>query len=60
MNVVIEKLVMPGVYLVSDSLGRQFRVQSSSLWRVGQRVLVLNGNVVGPSNRPPIVTRVEV
>ncbi len=46
-----------GVYVVSDELQRKYRVRGDDSYRVGDSVLVLDGNIIGKSN---IKTNVKV
>ena len=47
MTVVITKLVSSGVYIVSDSVGRNYRVYSSAKYKIGDSVSVINNQIVG-------------
>lgn len=46
----VDRVATPGVYLVRDQVGRMHRAQSAELWRRGDRVTVINGQIVARAN----------
>jgi hypothetical protein len=49
----VEAVVQPGVYLVRDARGNRHRAASVTLYRKGERVLVIDGMLIGPAGKPP-------
>ena len=60
MTVIITKLVSSGVYIVSDSVGRNYRVYSSAKYKIGDSVSVINNQIVGYSGVKSSVKIFEV
>jgi hypothetical protein len=56
----VEAVVQPGVYLVRDAKGYRHRAASVTLYRKGERVLVIDGMLIGPAGKPPESTIYEV
>jgi len=43
--------LMPGWWIVEDTRGRRYRAASDALWRKGDMVAVVGGQIVGRSGR---------
>ncbi len=43
----ILRAIMPGWWIVQDSQGRKYRAASSELWRKGDQVVMVGGQIVG-------------
>ena len=56
---IIQALV-PGWWIVQDSQGRKYRAASSELWRKGDQVVMVGGQIVGRAGtqREPVVYRI--
>lgn len=49
----IDRALTPGVYLVRDRISRITRAESPVLYRRGDRVTVINGQIVGLAGNQP-------
>jgi hypothetical protein len=56
----IEGNILPGVWSVSDSSGRIFRVESDAFWRPGETVVVQSGRIVSRASRLKFPTTYDV
>jgi hypothetical protein len=46
----IASVILPGIYLVRDQAGKQTRARSPELYRRGERVTVIDGQIVGAAS----------
>ena len=60
MTATIDRVIVPGVYLVLDQAKRKHRAQSAELWRRGEVVTVIDGQITGRANRRPVTNTYEV
>lgn len=49
-----------GWYLVATDSGRSVRAESVTAWRIGDRVTVINGQIVGRAGARPVTKIYEV
>lgn len=49
----IKKAITPGIYLLRDDQGRGYRAASQDAWRRGDRVVVIDGQIVGRAGAQP-------
>jgi len=47
----IERAVTPGWWIIRDDSGRRHKVASQDLWRKGERVAVVGGQIVGHAGK---------
>ena len=47
----IERAVTPGWWIIRDDSGRKHKVASPDLWRRGERVAVVGGQIVGHAGK---------
>ena len=47
----IERAVTPGWWIIKDDSGRRHKVASPDLWRRGERVAVVGGQIVGHAGK---------
>lgn len=56
----IQSVITPGIYLVRDSSGRLHRASGVATWRKGDRVAIVEGQIVGSAGVSKTSTVYEV
>jgi hypothetical protein len=60
MTATIASVILPGVYLIRDDAGKSHRARSAETWRRGDRVTVLDGQIIGRAGVAGITRTYEV